>query len=77
MIISFTCYQNYFYFLIYWILELFTSISRNSIYKIKNLKIGLNANLMDEYIDLICFNIADLLAGFLALYTKCSSSKKG
>ena len=33
-------------------------------------------NLKDEYIELISLNIADLLAGFLLLYTKYSLPKK-
>ena len=78
--ISFFCYKNYFYFLVFWILELSVSILNNFIYKLKAIKLDdelvIDDDLKDEYIELISLNIADLLAGFLVLYTKYSLPKK-
>ena len=76
MLISCICYKNYFYFLIFWILELLVSIFKNFIYKANVLQIGIKNDLMDEYTNLVNLNLADLLAGFLVLYTKYSFKKK-
>ena len=76
MLISCICYKQYFYFLIFWILELLVSIFKNLIYNHKFFGRGIENDLTDEYIDLISLNIADLLAGFLVLYTKYSFKKK-
>ena len=76
MLVSCICYKNYFYYLIYWIIELFVSIFKNFIYKANVLQIGIKNDLMDEYTNLVNLNIADLLAGFLVLYTKCSLPAK-
>ena len=61
------------YFLVYWALEILVAVF-NNINK-NYLKFELN-DLGNEYINLICLNIADLLAGFLVIYTICSISKK-
>ena len=76
MLISCICYKNYFYFLIFWILELLVSIFKNLIYNHKFFGESIKNDITDEYIDLISLNIADLLAGFLVLYTKYSFKKK-
>ena len=76
MLISCICYKNYFYFLIFWILELLVSIFKNLIYNHKFFGEFIENDITDEYIDLISLNIADLLAGFLVLYTKYSFKKK-
>ena len=66
---SFKCDINNFYILAYWILELFTTIIQHffSDYFILN-----EGNCGNEFINLVCIVIADLMAGFLVLYTKCS-----
>ena len=78
--ISFFCYKNYFYFLVYWILEISSSILKNFIYVLKEIKLNdeliIDDDLKDEYIELISLNIADLFAGFLVIYTKCSLPEK-
>ena len=76
MLISCICYKNYFYFLIFWILELLVSIFKNLIYNHKFFGESIKNDITDEYIDLISLNIAALLAGFLVLYTKYSFKKK-
>ena len=76
MLISCICYKQYFYFLIFWILELLVSIFKNLIYNHKFFGEFIENDITDEYIDLISLNIADLLAGFLVLYTKYSFKKK-
>jgi len=70
---SCTHHKNYFYFLVFWISELFISITNNYLYNALYKDID---HLTNEYIDLICLNLADLLAGFLVIYTKCSFQKK-
>ena len=76
MLVSCICYKNYFYYLVYWIIELLVSIFKNFIYKANVLQIGIKNDLMDEYTNLVNLNIADLLAGFLVLYTICSLPTK-
>ena len=76
MLISCICYKQYFYFLIFWILELLVSIFKNLIYNHKFFGEFIENDITDEYIDLISLNIADLWAGFLVLYTKYSFKKK-
>ena len=74
-LVSFVCHRNYFYFLIYWVLEITVALIKNYYYyDFKDLQ--LESNLQNEYIDLISLNVADLLAGFLVLYTIFSISKK-
>ena len=73
--ISFTFYKNYYYFLVYWVLELAVSIikyifdedasSNTQTFLIEN-----------EYFHLITLNIADLLAGFLVLFTEMQMKTK-
>ena len=76
MLVSCICYKNYFYYLVYWIVELLVSIFKNFIYKANVLQIGIKNDLMDEYTNLVNLNLADLLAGILVLYTKCSLPTK-
>ena len=73
--ISFSFYKNYYYFLVFWILELAVSIikyffevetsNKSEIYYKEN-----------EYFNLISLNIADLLAGFLVLFTEMQMKTK-
>lgn len=74
-IISFVCHKSYFYFIVFWALEISIDISKTKFENsFKN--IGISTNLKNEYLNLISLNIADLLAGFLVLYTKYSLSNK-
>ena len=74
-LVSFVCDKNYFYFLIYWILEISVALIKNLFYyKFDDLE--LKSNLQNEYIDLISLNVADVLAGFLVMYTIYSIPKK-
>ena len=76
MFIEFKCYKNYFYILVYWILELFVSIVKNLIHVTEIFESKLNEelknDLLNEYLQLVILVISDLLAGFLVLYTKFS-----
>ena len=67
--ISFKCYKSYYYILAYWILEIMTSIIQNFF---SDYFILYKGNAENEFINLACIVIADLLAGVLVLYTKCS-----
>jgi hypothetical protein len=68
-------YKDYYYFLVFWILELAISIikyffevetsNKNEIYYKEN-----------AYFNLISLNIADLLAGFLVLFTEMQMKTK-
>ena len=73
--ISFSFYKNYFYFLIFWILDLAVTIIKNFFDEnaINNDNFYLKEN---EYFHLITLNIADLLAGFLVLYTEMQMKTK-
>ena len=74
-LVSFVCHKNYFYFLIYWILEISVALIKNLCSgKLEDLEI--KSDLQNEYIDLVSLNVADLLAGFLVMYTICSLPKK-
>ena len=76
MLIRCLCHKYYFYFLVYWLLEISISITKNFIYVTKDIDIGLENDLMNEYMQLLILVISDLLAGFLVLYTKFSLPKK-
>ena len=74
-LISFVYHRKFFYFIIYWVLEISVALIKNGCNdKCKDLK--LESNLLNEYINLICLNVADLLAGFLVIYTIYSISQK-
>lgn len=73
-IISFVWQKAYFYFIIYWSLQICVDVAKP--YIEKNYNIGITTNLENEYINVVSLNIADLLAGFLVLYTKYSFSYK-
>jgi hypothetical protein len=64
--ISFSFYKDYFYFLIFWILDLVVTFI-NKFFDENVLNSYLRVN---EYFHLITLNISDLLAGFLVLYTE-------
>lgn len=70
-IISFVCYKSYFYFLVYWLSEFCINFSKE-IYFSDFIYIKNKQNYEIKYINLLCLNISDLLAGFLVLYTKFS-----
>ena len=65
--------KNLIYVIIYWILEISYIITRSiesNFFEITKYKI------LNEYIKVILYNIADLLSGFLVLYSKCASKSK-
>ena len=64
---SFSCFKSYYYFVIFWLLDLSITIIRdlyleNEIEKVDYMK-------GTEFIYISCLNLDDLLAGFLVLYT--------
>ena len=67
-LISFKCFKSYNYFLLFWTLDLISSIidyfSNKNVYK--KLKENKQRN---DYLHLIILNLADLLAGILVLIT--------
>ena len=66
-IITVSFYKSYFYFILFWILELSSTLIKEFLDQIyaDHYKI----NLLFEFINLICINVADLLAGILVLIT--------
>ena len=67
-LLSCVCYKSYFFILIYWIIEISVSLIKNikeSYFLLKNI------DYENQFIDIISLNIADLLAGFLVLYSYC------
>ena len=72
--ISFSCHKSYSNFFFVWFFDLFSSFIKSYfeyIYSEIN-----NFSVMIEIINLICLNIADLLAGFFVLYTYINSRSK-
>lgn len=72
-LISFTCVKYYYYFLVYWIIDLL--IVNISIMYLQEKKItsdlenSYQLELLNEFIIICCLNVADLFAGFLVLHT--------
>ena len=67
------CYSNYFFILVYWIIEISISLIKN----IKEDSFQFSSiDHENQFIDIISLNIADLLAGFLVLYSKCQFKNK-
>lgn len=67
--ISFIFNHNYYYILLYWILEIiWTLVQKNY----SDYFILFKETSMNELSDVICKVLADLLAGFLVLYTRCA-----
>ena len=72
-LLSCVCYKSYFFILIYWIIEISVSLIKNikeDSFKLKNI------DYENQFIDIISLNIADLLAGFLVLYSYCQFKNK-
>ena len=65
--ISFSFYKSYFYFLIYWILDLSITIVRD-LYLMEEIK-DIEFKKGTEFVYISCINIADLFAGFLVFCT--------
>ena len=67
-LLSYKCFNSYYYFLLYWIIDLISSLMdyflENHVYEEKEWK-------EIDYIDLIFMNISDLSAGILVLITNC------
>ena len=64
---SFSCFKSYYYFIIFWLLDLSITIIRD-LYLEQEIK---SEEYMKgtEFIYISCLNLDDLLAGFLVLYT--------
>ena len=69
--ISFSFYKTYYYFIIFWVLELSINTLKDSYFEKKTYSKGYNE--LFELFNTIFFNLSDLLAGFFVLYTKISS----
>ena len=72
-LISCIFHKGYYFFIVYWIIELIRSIARISLNnnKLSSLDYTIEDFVFEEeLLKLILLNISDLLAGFLLLYTK-------
>ena len=69
-LLSFKCFNSYYYYLLYWITDLISSLMD---YFLENHAYKERENYIKEidYIDLIFMNISDLSAGILVLITNC------
>ena len=67
-LISFKCFKSYYYFLVYWTLDLICSLINTFLQEKVYRNIKNNKNLND-YLNLLTLNISDLLAGILVLIT--------
>ena len=70
--ISFSFYKTYYYFIIYWALELSINFIKDNYFEKETYNEGTYKELF-ELFNTIFFNLSDLLAGFLVLYTYISS----
>ena len=68
-LISIKCFKSYNYFLVYWALDLISSIIEYLFEKKVN-KDSNNDRKRNDYLNLLILNAADLLAGILVLITK-------
>ena len=73
-ILTFSCYKSYYYLLIFWVLDISVTVIRD---------IFLNQEISDieyikgaELIYISCLTVADLLSGFLVLYTERKTKKE-
>ena len=64
---SFSCYKSYYYFLIFWLLDLSITLIRD--WFLENEIEDPNYMKGTEFIYISCLNLDDLLAGFFVLYT--------
>lgn len=71
-LVSISFYKSYFYFILFWVFEFSSTFIKEALDAIYADHI--NVNLLFELINVVCFNISDLLAGFLVLIT-CITSK--
>ena len=71
-LISFSFYKRYYYFIIYWASELSINFIKDNYFEKETYNDGLYKELF-ELFNTIFFNLSDLLAGFLVLYTYISS----
>ncbi len=72
-LLSCVCFKSYIFILIYWIIEISVSLIKNIKEDSFQLK---NIDYENQFIDIISLNIADLLAGFLVLYSYCQFKNK-
>ena len=68
--ISFVFYKSYYFFLIFWLIDLITSIGRYFLINFDLINVKKKFIQEDEYIYLISMTLADLMAGLLVLITK-------
>ena len=74
-LLSVSFYKSYYYFILVWIADLLSAVMKG-VFELKYYEKG-HINVIIELGYLFCLNIADLLAGFLVLYTyKTSQSEK-
>ena len=74
-LLSVSFYKSYYYFIWVWIADLLSAVMKG-VFELKYYEKG-HINVIIELGYLFCLNIADLLAGFLVLYTyKTSQSEK-
>ncbi len=64
---SFSCFKSYYYFVIFWLLDLSITLIRD-LYLENEIK-SVDYMKGTEFIYISCLNLDDLLAGFLVLYT--------
>ena len=64
---SFSCFKSYYYFIIFWLLDLSITIIRD-LYLEQEIK-SIEYMKGKEFIYISCLNLDDLLAGLLVLYT--------
>ena len=74
-LISFTWYNSYYYFLVYWIFEFCITLTKGRLFS-NIIYIDNQMNTETEIVDIVCLIISDLFAGFLVLYTKFIFRKK-
>ena len=73
--ISFFFYKEYFYFIGFWLLSLICAIIDN--FFEKKINDDETTNILEyNLVRLVCFNLGDLLGGFLVLYTYITSRSK-
>ena len=73
-LLSVSFYKSYYYFIWIWIIDLLSALTKG-IFEQKYFDKG-HIYVIIELAYIICLNIADLLSGFLVLYTKKTSQSE-
>ena len=68
--LTWNCDKSFIYVIVYWVLEIAVIILLDQLGEKFTMT---NDMVIDEYISVILINIADLLAIFLILYSKCAT----